>query len=199
MFCVLCFVFVVVLLFCSCCCLLFFVWTHFIVGHGTFLRHSFIIWNVVGYRQATLVMLAWLPGCSTGPAPLSGSPTLPCVLLAIMPKIWLTSRLLLFIMIHFARFYGCPVPNAVAQWSLQVNEPSISTPDLQKVKPYFISLDLSLIRHSCGPKKYAVLFILTYKFLTCFTSFSEIFARSWGRSSAGIEAAIELVEFKVLI
>lgn len=100
----------------------FFVWTHFIVGHGTFLRHSFIIWNVVGYRQATLVMLAWLPGCSTGPSPLSGSPTLPCVLLAIMPKIWLTSRLLLFIMIHFARFYGCPVPNAVAQWSLQVNE-----------------------------------------------------------------------------
>jgi len=33
--------------------------------------------------------------------------TLVCVLLAIMPKIWLTSRLLLFIMIHFARFYGC--------------------------------------------------------------------------------------------
>lgn len=126
LFYVLCFVFVV-LLFCSCCCyccccLLFFVWTHFIVGHGTFLRHSFIIRNVVGYRQATLVMLAWLPGCSTGPSPLSGSPTLPCVLLAIMPKIWLTSRLLLFIMIHFARFYGCPVPNAVAQWSLQVNE-----------------------------------------------------------------------------
>lgn len=35
LFYVLCFVFVI-LLFCSCCCLLFFVWTHFIVGHRTF-------------------------------------------------------------------------------------------------------------------------------------------------------------------
>lgn len=70
----------------------------------------------------------------TGPAPVAqwtrdqwtrfstvDSPTLPCVLLAIMLKIWLTSRLLLFIMIHFARFYGCAAPTAVAQWSLQAN------------------------------------------------------------------------------
>lgn len=92
-----------------------------------------------------------------------------CVLLAIMPKIWLTSRLLLFIMIHFARFYGCPAPNAVAQWSLQRCERSLQF--LQQICRRFDHIlfhSISLIRHSCGPTKCAVLFILTYKFYIIF-------------------------------
>lgn len=74
-------------------------------------RPAFIILNVVGHGHVVSVRLAWFRGIfGLGPGRgllLSRLATLVCVLLAIMPKIWLTSRLLLFIMIHFARFYGC--------------------------------------------------------------------------------------------
>lgn len=87
---------------------------------------------------------------------LRSSPTLPCVLLAIMPKIWLTSRLLLFIMIHFARFYGCPAPTAVAQWSLQakagVNSPLCPLSMINFMRfDHILFHSVSLIRLSCGP------------------------------------------------
>lgn len=74
-------------------------------------RPAFIILNVVGHGHVVSVRLAWFRGIfGLGPGRgllLSRLATLVCVLLAIMPKIWLTSRLLLFIMIHFTRFYGC--------------------------------------------------------------------------------------------
>lgn len=90
---------------------------------------------------------------------LRSSPTLPCVLLAIMPKIWLTSRLLLFIMIHFARFYGCPAPTAVAQWSLQANAGFNSPPTSLCPRSlinfmrfdHILFYSVSLICLSCGP------------------------------------------------
>lgn len=68
-------------------------------------RSAFIILNVVGHGHVGSVRLAWFQGILGLLFGLLA--TLVCVLLAIMPEIWLTSRLLLFIMIHFARFYGC--------------------------------------------------------------------------------------------